>query len=136
MKHFINTTFLLLALLMPATAPAYDFMVDGIYYNINGDQATVTYKSYPSSTTYHCDTYCGDIVIPETVIYDDVTYTVSTIGQRAFYACDSLKSIVIPSSITKMDAYAFYMCTSLTGIEFPNSLKTIGESAFSECGSS
>ena len=37
---------MLLALLLPATASAYDFEVDGLYYNINGNEATVTHADY------------------------------------------------------------------------------------------
>ena len=44
MKNFIRTTLLLLALLLPGAADAYDFVVDGIYYNINGNNVTVSLK--------------------------------------------------------------------------------------------
>ena len=45
MKNFIKTTLLLLALLLPATAAAYDFEVDGLYYNITGvNTVEVTYR--------------------------------------------------------------------------------------------
>ena len=47
---------LLLALLLPATAVAYDFEVGGIYYDINGNEATVAQS--PSRD------YSGDVVIP------------------------------------------------------------------------
>ena len=41
MSTFIKTTLLLLALLLPASAAAQDFEVDGIYYTINGNQISV-----------------------------------------------------------------------------------------------
>jgi hypothetical protein len=44
MKHLFQLSLLLLALLLPATALAHDFYVNGIYYNINGNEATVTYR--------------------------------------------------------------------------------------------
>lgn len=37
MRSFITSALLLLALLLPATASAFDFEEDGIYYNINGE---------------------------------------------------------------------------------------------------
>ena len=56
MKQLIRFSLLLLAFLLPATAAAYDFEVDGIYYNINNsNEATVTYKDYNSNC------YSGDI---------------------------------------------------------------------------
>ena len=42
MKHLIHTIMLMLGLMLPATALAYDLEADGIYYNINGQNATVT----------------------------------------------------------------------------------------------
>ena len=51
--------------------------------------------------------YSGDVVIPETVTYNDVTYSVTTIRKNAFTGC-SLNSIEIPSSITKICQEAFY----------------------------
>ena len=42
MKSLISSMLLLLALLLPAYATAYDFEVDGIYYNINGNDVAVT----------------------------------------------------------------------------------------------
>jgi len=37
----------------------------------------------------------------------------TTIGNRAFYGCRSLTSIVIPNSITMIGKDAFYGCTSI-----------------------
>ena len=49
MKQLLRFSILVLALLLPATAVAHIFEVDGIYYNINGNEVSVTYKgSYES----------------------------------------------------------------------------------------
>ena len=61
MKKTIQFTLFMLAILMPATASAYDIEVNGIYYNVNGNQATVTYQT----TSYN--SYRGDVTIPETI---------------------------------------------------------------------
>lgn len=73
--------------------------IDGISYNLisKGNIAEVT----------GCHHYSGDAVIPETVTYNDVTYSVTTIRKNAFTGC-SLNSIEIPSSITKICQEAFY----------------------------
>ena len=49
MKQLLKLTLLLLALLLPATATAHDFEVDGIYYKINGNEVAVTYRGTYSS---------------------------------------------------------------------------------------
>ena len=106
---------MLLALLLPATATAYDFEVDGIYYNIQGNVAVVTYKG-PSyfDATYE---YSGHLVIPATVTHNGTTYPVTAIGLLAFRYCTGLTSIDIPNSVTEIGNYAFEGCTGLTGID-------------------
>lgn len=52
----------------------------------------------------------SSVVVPNT--YND--RPVINIGSGAFYNCDSLTSVTIPSSITSIDSYAFYGCDSLT----------------------
>ena len=60
---------------------------------------------------------------------------VTSIGDSAFYYCDSLTSINIPDSITSIGDYAFYNCDSLTSISIPDSVTSIGRDAFFWCSS-
>ncbi len=61
--------------------------------------------------------------------------SVTTIGEEAFWFCESLTSIEIPDSVTTIVEYAFYHCSSLTSIVIPDSVTTIGREAFSDCDS-
>ncbi|MBQ9821750.1 MAG: leucine-rich repeat protein [Muribaculaceae bacterium] len=126
MKNFITSTLLLLALLLPATATAYDFEVDGIYYNINGNEATVTKGDAD---------YVGDVTIPSTVTYRNKTYPVTAIGDGAFYFCTGMTGVTIPNSVYAIGFEAFYGCSRLTDVIIPNSVTTIGEVAFWGCTS-
>ena len=66
--------------------------------------------------------YSGDIVIPETVEYENVTYNVTGIESSAFIDCNNLSSISIPASITSIDGNVLDLsgCTSLSNIYVNN----------------
>ena len=72
-----------------------------------------------------------DIEIPSEINGKPVT----TIDEEAFYNCDTITSVVIPSSVTTIVDYAFSWCTSLQSVVIPNSVTTIGRCAFSYCSS-
>ena len=68
----------------------------------------------------------------KTVVIGD---SVQSIGNLAFYGCNSLTSVTIPDSVTSIGSYAFWYCTSLTSITIPDSVTSIGEYAFFGCSS-
>lgn len=61
--------------------------------------------------------------------------SVTHIGNKAFYGCNSLTNITIPNSVTSIGDYAFFCCRSLTNITIPDSVTNIGQNAFSLCSS-
>lgn len=129
MKRLIISALLLMALLLPATAAAYDFEVDGIYYNVNGNEATVTcVEDY-----WNGKSYVDDVTIPETVTYDGTNYSVTAIGNDAFAFCSGLTSVTIPNSVTSIGYSAFSYCSGLTNMTIPNSITSINYGTFQDC---
>ena len=61
--------------------------------------------------------------------------SVTSIGDRAFHWCLSLSDIVIPSSVTSIGDWAFEHCRSLSEIVIPASVTSIGDRAFDHCRS-
>ena len=61
--------------------------------------------------------------------------SVTSIGDWAFYGCDSLSEVVIPSSVTSIGDRAFAGCGSLSEVVIPSSVTSIGDRAFKDCGS-
>ncbi len=111
---------------------AYDARVNGIYYNFSGEgAATVVYCSLFESENKTA--YTGAINIPQSFIYNGKTYSVTSIGEYAFYHCSDLSSVTIPNSVTSIGEAAFSDCSGLTSISIPNSVTSIGNSAFSGC---
>ena len=92
LQFLFKTALFVLALLLPSVALAYDFEVDGIYYNIIGNEASVTYQG---EDYYYDNNYSGEIVIPETVTYDGVTYPVTAIGDYVFRRSDGVCIVAI-----------------------------------------
>ena len=126
---------LFLLALLPLMASAYDAEVDGIYYNLNAStkQATVTYRTSDDFYSQNQDAYAGNVNIPERVTYNGITYSVTTIGEYAFYFCSGLTSVTIPNSVTSIGYGAFNGCSGLTEVTIPNSVTSIGGSAFYGC---
>lgn len=134
MKTNLFKSFLLalIAAILPQLASAYDFMVDGLCYNISEDSTTVS-VTYENSSSPRYTNLSGDIVIPERVTYNGKTYWVIEIGGYAFQNCNNLISVSIPSTVIEIGPGAFGNSRHLTTITIPNSVATIGNRAFYNC---
>ena len=114
----------LLLMCYVGTAKAVEVSIDGIKYDVitKAKQATVIKGNYS-----------GNIVIPSEITYNNVTYSVTSIGKSAFEGCYGLTSITIPNSVTSIGDRAFSYCSGLTSITIPNSVTSIGNYAFYDC---
>ena len=131
MKKIVTIIF---ALMMTIALWAYDFKSGDLYYNITSSSepytVEVTYQYEWSETNYSSLT---TVAIPESVTRNGITYSVTSIGERAFYECQSLTSVTIPNSVTSIGGHAFVSCSGLTSITIPESITSIGEEAFAYC---
>ena len=107
--------------------------VDGIWYDFDSSTktASVTYRG--SSYSSYKGEYSGSVTIPETVTYNGTTYSVTSIGENAFYECSKLLSVTIGESVESIGECAFRECSLLSSITVPNSVTSIGERAFQDC---
>ena len=104
----LRNLFTALLLLCSSVAFAQKFEVDGIYYKITNDttkEVEVTYKG--NSYSEYSNEYTGNVVIPESVTYNGITYSVTSIGYSAFNCCYYLTSIEIPNSVITIGGDAF-----------------------------
>lgn len=121
---------LFVLMLMPLMASAQT-NIDGIWYNLNSTDKVAEVTHDPSYTPM----YIGDITIPNKVVKEGVTYSVTSIGYDAFRGCSDLTSITIPVSVTSIGGSAFDGCSNLTSVAIPNSVTSIGYYSFSGCTS-
>ena len=110
-------------------------IVDGYKYeykvNEADNTATITKFLGPDGSAKSTGSY--DIKIPEKIHEKSGDYTVTAIGNRAFWECTSLKEVTIPQSVTSIGDKAFYDCRGLTSVTIPQSVTSIGDHAFDEC---
>ncbi len=122
---------LVLVLFLSICVRAYDFCEDGIYYNILSTSEMTIEVTYRDNVLV--GSYSGTITIPETVIHNDESYTVTCIGYSAFRFCNKMTSVYIPNTITQIKQYAFSHCSSIDNIIIPSSVVFIGKNAFDAC---
>ena len=77
--------------------------------------------------------FSGDIVIPETITYDNVTYKVTSLGKACFLGSSSMTSISLPSGIISLGDYCFSGCSSLASISLPFGVTSLGDECFKGC---
>ena len=91
-----------------------DIANDGNIYYVADNGIRYALKDGKASIVRQSSALSGSIEIPSAVIYKGTSYSVTSIGDRAFYYCSSLTSIEIPASVTSIGYWAFYGCSSLT----------------------
>ena len=129
MKTIKQILLTIAVLLFSLTANAYDFEVDGFYYNI------ISMEDLTVEVTKGDIEYSGDIVIPSNVTIQSRTFTVTSIEKYVFYNNRLVNSVVIPNSITVIKEDTFCQAYNLTSVTIGNSVVEIGEYAFFNCSS-
>jgi hypothetical protein len=127
--------------LVVTTISAHDIEVvndDGItlYYKWmnNNTELAVSYRGdTPNQYINYKQEFSGDIVIPESVTYNGKTYSVTSIGERAFYFCGYMTSVTIPNSVKSIGELAFESCTGITSLTIGENVDSIAYGAFSFC---
>ena len=64
------------------------------------------------------------LTIPNSVVF---------IGEKAFFQCYDMETIILSTNLKSIGTEAFYRCTGLVNINLPESLAEIGSEAFAGC---
>ena len=127
MKKFI-LTILMVSFVINAQA-WYDFCIDSLSYKITSDTLpyTVEVSDYTTGIVH--------AIIPETVTYSGITYSVTNIEWGVFIGCTSLESVIIGDNVKTIEWNNFSGCTSLESVIIGDNVESIEHLAFENCSS-
>ena len=119
----------------PTTAVLKFNLLDDDTYEVIGYEGTPAKIVIPSEYNGKKVTSIGDqaFFYCNSLTSIAISYNVTRIGIGAFEWCGSLESATIPNSVIGIKNSAFLGCSSLTSITIPNSLTSIGDNAFYDC---
>ena len=136
-NYFRHIILCLCLLAGTTTALAQEVCINGIYYYLDEDYHWDLDDYYRWATVIpnyeNPEGYSGAVIIPESVTYEGVTYSVTSIGNYAFQYCVGLTSVTIGNRVTSIGNYAFQYCVGLTSVTIGSGVESIGWSAFREC---
>lgn len=105
------------------------------YANLYFTKDSISYQVVDkNSVAITGTTHLNDFSIPATVTAGS-TFTVTSIGERAFYNNTALTNAKIPATVASIEQYAFYNCKRLKSVTIPKEVSYIGRNAFSRCDS-
>ena len=122
-----SVLFVLLGIAGMTVAIAQNFAMGDLNYSVNEDEISVTVRGHVDGISAS-----GELAIPDSIIYNGVSYAVTGIRNQAFMGCGGLTgSLVIPNSITKIGEYAFKNCSGFNGtLTIGTAVAYIEEEAF------
>lgn len=128
-RSFKNLVIAAATMLFATNLLAYDFQVGDLYYTITSSTSPYTVEVARHSSYMYYDS----VTIPVGVNNSGRNYSVTGIGDSAFYNCTGLLRATLNNSITSIGNCAFYSCSSLSSMTIPGSVRTIGDKAFAGC---
>ncbi len=100
-----------------------------IRYTTTDGELIPPYDRTVFGAKYVSNTYANGV---GTITFDA---PITSIGDKAFYECSTIKSVTLPDSVTSIGDNAFQGCSSLTSVTIPDSVTSIGLYAFENCAS-
>ena len=109
---------------------------NGEVFPVSSGSCKVT--SVGNTVEYQGSKSVKNVIVPETVTYDGITYKVASIAPGAFKNNKKLTKVTIGSNVKTIGKQAFYGCKNLKSITIKSTnltAKSVGVKAFTKAGS-
>lgn len=93
---------------------------------MQGDLTFAVYSDHAELTACAASA-AGEVTIPAEIM--DLPVTV--IGEKAFYSCSGISSVIIPDNVAVIGDEAFSKCSAIENFSIPDSVQIIGSNSFS-----
>ncbi len=128
-----NLWLFLMALMLPYSVFAHDFIVDGICYNVISKAdltCEVTFNSDEQPGNVYRKFYKDVVFVPEKVSFGGNEYSVIAVGEKAFAFNDELLSVVLPKTIVSIGHDAFSCCPEFKSLTIPENVQDFNNISF------
>ena len=111
------------------------FTYEGLTYLVTDDYNQ--YVQVGDGKHAACDSKASEIKIPMSLPnpINGRYYTVTAVGDYAFFQCNKLTSVELPFYVESIGINSFSTCSSLQSVKMGYNLKSIGSHAFAKCTS-
>ena len=103
--------------------------IGDLYYVLNDDGTASVTAWYDTLQGYQIVPLSGTVTIPQTVTYDNKTYTVTSVAPNGFDQA-GMSKVILPETLTEIGYNGFLNCLNLTEVYLPQNLLVVGDEAF------
>lgn len=136
-KRLLFWVVMTMAVAVPQSVKAYDFSAVSpsghtLYYNIVNGEAQVTSENpLPALGSRAYSNLPGNVVVPDSVTYNGITYPVTSLGSKAFMYCTDLNRLTLPATLRVIGSWSIAACQAMDSVVVPNTVQVIDTGAFS-----
>ncbi len=138
-KKLLLLTLMIMLVVCALAISAYAVEKDGLYYSLDSTNKTA------SLTNENVNCKLEIVRIPETIVVDDIVYTVTGINYEAFSGNNpysskwagnkTIKEVYIPATVSSIGNHAFRECSNLEKAVILGTTSSFSDAVFHNCSS-
>ena len=108
---------------------------DNLIWSLNTENGILTIEGTGDMEKYSYNNRAPWENYKSSITSVEISGALAKVGNYAFYQCENLVNLTLPSSTIEIGEYAFFGCSNLESVTFPDNLTRINRCAFSHCTS-